>query len=566
MCGLLGALAESQTLPVIADSFRWIAYRGKLHGSFVDTKLALFCTRLARTGCRYRPQPILTETNDIFCLNGEIYNAKELSSAKFNSIDDPSDTERLAAWFAEDRRNLRRMSLLQGEYALAFIPADRRSVVLARDPFGSKPLYWGRKRSIVVFGSSSKAVADVLHGTPKIDSLEFSDMFWFGTSASGSCFSEINAVRPGQILTVSAEGQEGTSLTAADAPHEDLLESLRMSVKQRVGDPSRTVVAFSGGIDSSLIYKLSPSSAIKRLTLFPDRDDGEEPQDDRVQYTSELVRHALGPYCQVSEKPLISLTGVGIYLLAQRARDLGFEVSLSGEGADEVFAGYAHYYERSNGHPHALYALQQRDTLFRIMKAKSSRRDSPFVKRLKNSKDRSEWLRLDRQYRLPQHLCSSNVDIPTLMAGIESRLPYLGVQRFAVKRVTGSHPKPQLHALARLVGITASPKSGLAIGCGVLADFIPAYIDEVVWKLIADVLEIDSHTIGATVMDVWTKIRRGNLPRLLENYLLEALARFVLASWSTSRMLEGMPAIRPERVYTKISKDRDLQIHQWLPI
>jgi hypothetical protein len=105
----------------------------------------------------------------------------------------------------------------------------------------------------------------------------------------------------------------------------------------------------------------------------------------------------------------------------------------------------------------------------------------------------------------------------------------------------------------------------LAIGCAVLAKFIPSYIDEIAWGFIAEMLEIDCDGIGATVRDVWAKLQQNSLPGLLKDYLFEAMARFILASWSTSRILEGVSGVRPERVYTRISRDRDLHIHQWLP-
>jgi len=140
----------------------------------------------------------------------------------------------------------------------------------------------------------------------------------------------------------------------------------------------------------------------------------------------------------------------------------GIKVCLSGDGADEYFFGYNHYYKRSEGHP----ILKLRYNGYSIAAALLGLKNivvSPLLIEYMTDSDVNDWVYFDQKYRLSEHLCLVNNDIPAIYHNIESRLPFLdfaGFYEFCFQY----EPKQKLKSILNNNNVDFSKeKSGLSV-------------------------------------------------------------------------------------------------------
>lgn len=552
MCGFIGYLSDHHfPSHCLDESFGFISYRGFIHGSYSEPTAGVSCARLPRSGSATRAQPVLTRSREVFCFNGQIYNLAVLNPSRAFVEQGASDTELLADWLTQDDGNVsQKIAMLRGEYALALISKDRSLVHLARDSFGSKPLFWAVNNGVIAFGSSARGVARIAFKAVDLDIEEFLDTFWFGASYSGSCFKGVHAVTPGMCISVSLGGIIRKNLIAR--PQCDPLEeALKNAVIDRVSEPKHTYVSFSGGVDSLLVAHQVPN--VSRLTL-------EQASVLRYNYPTTIfpVRRQdivdnLTSYVEAHERPIISLTGVALYCLAKYASSIGFSSSLSGEGADEIFGGYCHYFISAEGHPQVRHALLSRNLFLEMMGCANSTPVSPFISSICDNPRPLDWLRFDRQYRLPQHICSANSDIPSMLAGIDARLPYLDLMRFSIVDILSGGPKPQLYSLAGSITGNAPKKQGLYIPCSFLWEKLPLYMEDCHIPLITTCFSgsLQMRCFYQTYSKI-KKIPEGNTVDVLKNIF----SRIIIAIWSTTKMLAYNPRVATVKRFTTIHNER----------
>jgi asparagine synthase (glutamine-hydrolysing) len=276
------------------------------------------------------PQPVTTG-RVTFVYNGEIFNYRDFSGS-------PSDTGALAGLLSGGiEAFIDAAPSINGDYSLA--AWDGEKLALVRDPLGVKPLYYGYTADGFGFASEKKALWRA--GIRDVRSL-----------APGAMFSD-------------GEERRVVDLPAYDPVLKDEARAVEMlegalaaSVQARAHEDA--AIAFSGGLDSALIGALAPETPLLTVGLAGSHDLGAARRAARLmgaegrhtvyEITQGDVEEALPGTIRAVESPdpLRVAIALPLYVLAQRARRDGFRVLLSGQGADELFAGYARY-EKASG-------------------------------------------------------------------------------------------------------------------------------------------------------------------------------------------------------------------------
>jgi asparagine synthase (glutamine-hydrolysing) len=261
---------------------------------------------------------------------------------------------------------------MNGQWAVALWDSERRALVLARDPFGVRPLYVTEYEGRLYFASEVKAIFAAAPAVPRrFDALGLDQLLTFWTPvAPRTIFSGVEEVEPGTIRTytmdtvtrasswspsypeASAEGFSESLETAAQVVREALetATSLRML---RSDVPVGCYL--SGGLDSSIISALGLRASGARFSTYSLRF--EDAEYDETPFQRRMVEFLGTDHHEVSvsrrdiaavfpevvfhtERPVLRTAPAPMYLLSRRVRESGIKVVLTGEGADEMFAGY----------------------------------------------------------------------------------------------------------------------------------------------------------------------------------------------------------------------------------
>jgi len=376
MCGLAGFVGPGDRahLNAMADS---LAHRGPDgEGFFVDEVQRVFLAhrRLAILDLEGGNQPMWNETGDVAVIyNGEIYNHSELRQALqarghvFRTSH--SDTEVLVHGYEEWGASL--PERLNGMFAFAIYDGGRRQLFLARDRFGEKPLYYLHKPNAFLFGSELTALAHHPQFDRSIDQRALQKLFAYGyLPAPHTMFAGSRKLPAGSWLrydiTTGAletdrywrfriEANESIPDSAEGALIEELTHLLSEAVRRRLISDVPLGVFLSGGIDSSAVLAMASRhrtpSLLKTFTIGftePSFDEsafaaevaGAFGSDHQVRQldlerASELIPEVLGRL----DEPIGDASIVPTYLLSAFTREQ-VTVALSGDGGDELFAGY----------------------------------------------------------------------------------------------------------------------------------------------------------------------------------------------------------------------------------
>jgi len=300
--------------------------------------------------------------------NGAIYNFHELRAelaAAGRSFRTNCDTEVLLAACAQWGQDCLRR--LRGMFAFALWDSAERTLTLARDPFGIKPLYYRQDGDRLLFASEINALRASGVFAAEIDPLSVSDYLgWLAVPAPRTIFRGIFSLRPGECATFSRGRFDIRSAwnfrsIAADEPPCESREEFIRELRARLDDSTRAhmladvpIGAFlSGGLDSAVIAGLMTRATGGRLRTFSigfeesayseasaaeatARHLGAEHQT-RV-LTGAEVASDIGKFLSACDQP--TGDGLNTYYASQTAREGGVTVALSGLGGDELFGGY----------------------------------------------------------------------------------------------------------------------------------------------------------------------------------------------------------------------------------
>ncbi|MEK9971556.1 MAG: asparagine synthase (glutamine-hydrolyzing), partial [Ferrovibrio sp.] len=389
MCGIAGILTWrgtpadllKQQVTAMTDA---IGYRGPdAATNWVDAGagLALGHRRLAivdltETGA----QPMLSANERfVICYNGEIFNAadvaRDLPSINWRGT---SDTEVLleacVAWGVE-----KAVSRFIGMFAFALWDRKERVIWLVRDRLGIKPVYWSKQNTAegpaLLFGSELKALTAHPGWQPKLDRAALAGYLRYGyVPAPRSIYENVQKLEPGHILRIDPNGAETLTCfwdlrqiardgvrhrdTRSEAEQlESLHELLKDAVKRRMIADVPLGAFLSGGIDSSTVVALmqaQSTQAVKTFSIgFQDEAFNEADHARAVARHlgtdhTELVidpahaRDVIPDLPFMYDEPFSDSSQIPTFLVSKLAREK-VTVSLSGDGGDEIFAGYVRY-------------------------------------------------------------------------------------------------------------------------------------------------------------------------------------------------------------------------------
>ncbi len=374
ICGLVSANGSRSDRALLDKMNATLVHRGPDSGGvFVDNGAGIAARRLAIIDLQTGDQPITNEDGTIAVVqNGEIYNYRELRAgleAKGHRFRTQGDTEVLAHLYEE--RGARFAEELRGMFAVAVWDARRRRLVLARDRFGIKPLYYRVKNGKLAFASELKALLRLPDFSREID-LEAVEAFlaFSFVPAPLSIFREARKLPPACVLTWDPElGSVEIERFASTAPAqagelrgeseeelaEELRERLRDSVQAHLIADVPVGVLLSGGVDSCALAALAAESAGRVSTFTIGFEDRGFDERDLARLVAErygtdhhelLVRpdaaELLPALSTAFDEPFADSSAIPTYLVSQLARR-HVKVALSGEGGDEFFGGYNYY-------------------------------------------------------------------------------------------------------------------------------------------------------------------------------------------------------------------------------
>lgn len=380
MCGITGFLSAGPNpnpAATLEPMLRSILHRGPdEHGCLIDGPLAMGMRRLSIIDLADGTQPIYDESGRYgIVFNGEIYNYVELRQqllSRGHRLKTHSDTETIVHLFEEFGPAC--VDQLRGMFGFAIWDHREQELFIARDRLGIKPLYYTQSAGHFVFGSEIKSL--LLH--PSV--ARSVDMTALGqylslkyVPAPRTLFAGISSLEPGHWLRVK-NGQvlekrrywdlsfvkpasAGSGKTDADYADE-LLALLR----ETIGIHLRSDVPFgaflSGGLDSSTIVALMAEQLTSPVKTFSVGFDGHGIQDE-LPYAKQVAdafgceHHTLkigsADFMNLAEKvlwhldqPIADQATIATYMVAHLARR-HVKMVLTGEGGDELFAGYARY-------------------------------------------------------------------------------------------------------------------------------------------------------------------------------------------------------------------------------
>lgn len=380
MCGIAGVVnrraglapPSRETLALMAGA---LSHRGPDEfGLYRDNDAGLSHARLSIIDLATGQQPLCNERQTLWIsFNGEIFNYLELREelvSRGHAFRTRSDTEVIVHAYEEwGDQAFRRMN---GQWAVALWDAEHRSLVLARDPLGVRPLYVTEHAGRLYFASEVKAIFAADPSVPRrFDPPGLDQVFTlWSTVAPRTVFEGIGQVEPGEVRVYDTHGERrarsaepaypvdsqtgftGSINDATDEVRSALEEATRLRML-RADVPVGSYL--SGGLDSSLIAALglrAKGAKFHTFSLaFDDAEYDESPfqklmadrlgsehralsvsRSDIARVFPEVIRHTESPILRTAPAPL--------FLLSKLVHDAGIKVVLTGEGADEMFAGY----------------------------------------------------------------------------------------------------------------------------------------------------------------------------------------------------------------------------------
>lgn len=382
MCGVVGAVAlgngPALDTRVLRRMMGTLTHRGPdSNGIHHEPGVGLACCRLAIVGMRRGEQPVASEDSSIIAVcNGEIFNHETLRAeltASGHEISGDSDIAILPHLYEEDREHL--VARLNGQFAFAIWDRSRRRLVLARDPFGIAPMFYtttiGRT---LVFGSEIKALLEHPDVSREVDPAGLDQVLTLpGLVSPTTMFRGISALPPGHLLIA-----EGGSVKvkrywdleyprAHDPPgqthDEEHVDRLRCALRRAIDLRMRADVDhahyLSGGLDSSLIAsmaaELDPDRRPRTFSVVLRDPRLSEHRWQRLAASAINAEHTeveVGPADLVAllpdvirhcECPVRESYNVASFMLSRAVHEAGLKVVLTGEGSDELFAGYVGY-------------------------------------------------------------------------------------------------------------------------------------------------------------------------------------------------------------------------------
>src|SRR3989440_1936336 len=375
MCGICGVYSRRGGAPVakelIERMIRMISHRGPDDsGDYLDSDVGLGFARLSIIDPGGGHQPMSNETNDTWLIcNGEIWNYKELRNeliGKGHHFRTLCDVEAIIHAYEEYGTDC--VARLHGMFGFALWDRPRRRLLVARDRVGKKPLYYTHVDGDFVFASEIKALLCHPRLQRRVDVQALADFLSVRyVPGPATLFANIYKVQPGHWLlcendTIHEECYwDFTFGKTEHRPPEEYIQGIRQHVQRAVEERMMADVPLgallSGGVDSSIVVGTMSQLTSQPVKTFAVGFD--VPGYSELPYARIVAEHFgtehhellvkcsdLSDYWPLltwhRDEPVSESSDLGVYLISRLARQ-HVKVVLSGEGGDELFAGYPKY-------------------------------------------------------------------------------------------------------------------------------------------------------------------------------------------------------------------------------
>ncbi len=375
MCGIVGVLNLHKSPPTKISTLRkmlgMLRHRGPDEfGIYRDADVGLGSARLSIIDLSGGQQPISNEDETLWIVfNGEIYNYVELRpylERRGHRFATHTDTEVILHLYEE--YGPAALDFLNGQFALAIWDTETHHLFLTRDRLGIRPLFYTIADGRLIFGSEIKALLAHPDVHAAIDRYALTQVFTYWSILSpNTIFEHIHELPPAHYLTVSEDGditsQPYWELDFETFPRSSCTDGVAAAFEELLTDAVRLrlradvpVGAYlSGGLDSSVTTSLIRHRTHNRLETFSIAFD--DPDFDESAYQQQMAdvlgtEHRVVHCCYKdiadvfpdviwhTETPVLRASPAPMFLLSKLVHDHGLKVVLTGEGADEILAGY----------------------------------------------------------------------------------------------------------------------------------------------------------------------------------------------------------------------------------
>jgi asparagine synthase (glutamine-hydrolysing) len=382
MCGITGKIYLSKDRTIDSGELKQmtdiISHRGPDdEGFYINKNIGLGFRRLSIIDLNTGHQPLSNESgNKWIVFNGEIYNFLELREGlrhKGYSFKTKTDTEVILKLY--EQYGVHCLDYLRGMFAFAIWDNDKQQLFCARDRFGIKPFYYYNDKNKFVFGSEIKAILKSKNIDKTLSTDALDSYFTFGYITSDlSIYKEIKKLQPAHYLILSFKEKvtleikryweilfEPDFSKTENQWKEEIESALSESVKLHMISDVALGAFLSGGIDSSSVVAMMAKNSNQPIKTFS--IGFKEQKYNELEYAREMaIRYGCEHYEQIVEpesinllpklvsaydEPFADTSAIPTYYVSKMARK-HVTVALSGDGGDELFAGYELYKSLKN--------------------------------------------------------------------------------------------------------------------------------------------------------------------------------------------------------------------------
>jgi len=382
MCGLAGVIdlkgrrmPNQAMLQSMADA---LIHRGPDDGGFLAAPgIGLAHRRLSIVGLSDGRQPLFNEDESVALVcNGELFDFPERRQeleAKGHVFRTHTDSEIIVHLYEEHGERL--FEHLKGQFAFVLVDFRQRIVLLARDRVGICPLFWSQQGDLLYFASEIKALIASGAVRPKADLRGLDHLFtFFALGGRRTTFEGVQAIAPGHYLKVAWRGSDRAASPVetkywdfdfpdwgdeddpdAEAAIDALEETFARAVEIRLRADVPVVGYLSGGVDSAYVLATAARVAGRPLPSFtlrvpdPRLDETDNALESAraigcrptvVDAGADIITQSYAALTTAAECPVLDTSCAALLALSREVRAQGFKTVLTGEGADEAFAGY----------------------------------------------------------------------------------------------------------------------------------------------------------------------------------------------------------------------------------
>ena len=370
MCGIVGFNWKDKSL--LDEMLSSMRHRGPdMSGTYTNNNFSIGHDRLSILDLSDNAkQPMKNEAGDIvMSFNGEIYNFKEIKSKlkQKHIFKSKSDTEVILHLYEEVGDKF--VEYLNGDFAIAIYDIKKNKIILTRDRFGIKPLYYYIRKDKLMFFSELKAILKWNRFNPKVKKESLSNYLVYSfVPDPDTILEDVYKVSPSEIISIDLDNLEieknkyyhvntkKSNISFPEAKHK-FLDKLKSAVERRMVSDVPVGAYLSGGLDSSSVVALMDKTKKSKIETFSVDFDSTDVQNESKYSTMvssclntnhnrlSLKEDSINQFSKIIwhlDEPISNITAIPLYFLSQEAKKK-VTVVLNGNGADECLGGYRHY-------------------------------------------------------------------------------------------------------------------------------------------------------------------------------------------------------------------------------